>query len=67
METNASIDIERHLHNQIIQDLSQNLQLPVERVSVTYERELAVLGETANVRSYLPILVRRRVKTILAF
>jgi len=57
---------EQHMHHQIIEDLSGYFNLPMDQVTSAYVRELALLGRAASVRSYLPILVRRRVKVLLS-
>ncbi len=67
MDANISNDeMEQHMHHQIIEDLSGYFNLPMDQVTSAYVRELAFLGHTASVRSYLPILVRRRVKVLLS-
>jgi len=59
-------EMERHMHHQIIEDLSGYFNLPIDQVAHAYEQELAFLGSVARVRNYLPILVRRRVKVRLS-
>lgn len=56
---------EKQLHVQAVEDLSGWYGLPVHEVWSVYERELAFLAHDARVRSYLPILVRRRMKKLL--
>lgn len=62
----SSNEMEQHIHHQIIEDISIFYHLPMEQVTSAYERELALLGAAASVRSYLPILVKRRIKVLLA-
>ena len=59
-------ETERHLHNQAIEDISLYYNLPIDQVMSTYEQELTRMSNDARVRSYLPILIRRRIKVILS-
>lgn len=61
----SSEEMEQRIHHQIIEDISIGYHLPLEQVISAYERELALLGAAASVRSYLPILVKRRMKILL--
>ncbi|OPY79906.1 MAG: hypothetical protein A4E70_01979 [Syntrophus sp. PtaU1.Bin005] len=52
-------------HRQSMEDLCRILELPWEKISPIYVRELKRMQNRAKIREYLPVLVSRHVKDIL--
>jgi hypothetical protein len=50
-----------------IASLAQETDLPVEAVKVLYCEVQARMEQTARIKTYLPVLTRRRVKELLQF
>jgi hypothetical protein len=48
-----------------MEDLCRILELPWEKISPIYVRELKRMQNRAKIREYLPVLVSRHVKDIL--
>jgi hypothetical protein len=53
---------ERALHARAMQELAEELKLPLEEIRPVYEYHLAQLCGSARVRNFLPVLVIRRVR-----
>ena len=51
--------------NHVIYELARQTNRPVEEVLVVYEEQLAILGESANVKTYVDVIARRRTRDIL--
>ena len=52
-------------HQQSVENLSAYLDMPRDHIFAVYDQELIRMEQMARVRDYLPILVSRRVKSML--
>ena len=60
-----SNELEKNKHDSAIQKLTQELDVPAEKVRQLYEKVLGVYKEEATITDFLPILVSRSVKESL--
>ena len=54
------------MHKMAMESLASESRSPVEQVEEIYRRELSVLDAQARIKSFLPLLVHRRVREALA-
>ncbi len=53
------------LHKMAMESLASESQAPIEQVEEIYQRELCALEAHARIKSFLPLLVHRRVREVL--
>jgi Protein of unknown function (DUF3562) len=66
MTIQYATDEEQRLHSSIIYSLADQYKLDEEMIRDIYENKLESLMDGARVKTYLPVLVTRYVKTILS-
>ncbi len=54
------------MHKMAMESLATESQAPIEQVEEIYQRELSALEAQARIKSFLPLLVHRRVRDVLA-
>jgi uncharacterized protein DUF3562 len=55
----------QQIHEQTIEALAKESLMAVEQVRVLYEAEHARLSETAKIKTYIPVIAARLVRTAL--
>jgi hypothetical protein len=59
-------EIDKRLHFDQINNLSHDLNVPLEDLKLLYEGELMNLKAKATITIFLPIFVRRRIRELLS-